>query len=130
MVGPRSLSILALPIKSDSASLRARQSTKKHSVAAVIWREVQQLLLLAFNSECPFDENEYFKEISKMRIKSNVKAGGSQLNHSQTIRSLKVKSGVKAGRIVSNHNQTVTRGLRVKTNVKAGASDGRSYVTG
>ena len=55
-----------------------------------------------------------------MRIKSNVKAGGISMQHNQTIRSLKVKSGVKAGRIVSNHNQTVTRGLRVKTNIKAG----------
>jgi hypothetical protein len=33
-----------------------------------------------------------------MRIKTNVKAGGLSMNHSQTVTSgLKVKSGVKAG---------------------------------
>jgi hypothetical protein len=56
-----------------------------------------------------------------MRIKTNVKAGGMNLQHNQTIRSVKVKSGVKAcGGGMLNHSQTVTRGLRVKTNVKAG----------
>jgi hypothetical protein len=55
-----------------------------------------------------------------MRIMTNVKAGAIAANHNQTIRSLKVKSGVKAGRLALNHNQAVTRGLRVKTNVKAG----------
>ena len=40
---------------------------------------------------------------------------------------MKIKSSVKAGHTCSkcgngdpNHNQTVTRGLKVKTNVKAG----------
>jgi hypothetical protein len=56
-----------------------------------------------------------------MRIKTNVKAGGVNLQHNQTIRSVKVKNGVKAGGML-NHNQTVTRGLRVKTNVNAGVS--------
>jgi hypothetical protein len=32
---------------------------------------------------------------------------------------MKIKSSVKAGGVM-NHNQTVTRGLKVKTNVKAG----------
>jgi hypothetical protein len=64
-----------------------------------------------------------------MKIKSNVKAGGT-MNHNQTAsRGLKVKTNVKAGRKGTcascgdgdaNHNQTVTRGLKVKTNVKAG----------
>ena len=56
-----------------------------------------------------------------MRVKSNVKAGGTSMQHNQRITSsLKVKSGVKAGGIALNHNQTVTRSLKVKTNVKAG----------
>ena len=56
-----------------------------------------------------------------MRMETNVKAGRLALNHSQTVRSPKVKSGVKAGAVAINHNQTITRGLRVKTNVKAGS---------
>ena len=33
-----------------------------------------------------------------MKIKTNVKAGGEQLQHNQTVaRSLKVKTGVRAG---------------------------------
>jgi hypothetical protein len=41
-----------------------------------------------------------------MKIKSNVKAGAT--------------GGAGAGRMPQNHNQTVSRGLKVKTNVKAG----------
>jgi len=36
---------------------------------------------------------------------------------------MKIKSNVKAGGSF-NHNQTVARGLKVKTNVKAGATGG------
>ena len=61
-----------------------------------------------------------------MKTKTNVKAGGWTNNHNQTVsRGLKVKTNVKAGIIIiggrsSNHNQTAARGLKVKTNVKAG----------
>jgi hypothetical protein len=55
-----------------------------------------------------------------MKIKSNVKAGGLSAQHNQTVsRGLKVKTNVKAGGSM-NHNQTIARGLKVKTNVKAG----------
>jgi hypothetical protein len=62
-----------------------------------------------------------------MKIRSNVKAGigdpGS--NHNQTItRGVRVRTNVKAGSadrpVSTNHNQTAIRGLKVKTNVKAG----------
>jgi len=55
-----------------------------------------------------------------MKIESKVKAGGTGMQHNQTVaRSLKVRPKVKDGGIM-NHNQTVSRGLKVKTNVKAG----------
>ena len=44
-----------------------------------------------------------------MKVRTNVKAGGMQLNHNQTMtspRGLKVKTRVKAGKI-RNHNQTM-----------------------
>jgi hypothetical protein len=33
---------------------------------------------------------------------------------------MKIKTNVKASALTSNHNQTVARGLKVKTNIKAG----------
>jgi len=33
---------------------------------------------------------------------------------------MKIKSNVKAGGLPLNHNQTAARGLKVKTNIKAG----------
>jgi hypothetical protein len=56
---------------------------------------------------------------SGVRIKSRVRAGGTQMQHNQAAQGVRVKSRVRAGRIVSNHNQTA-RGLRVKSHVKAG----------
>ena len=61
-----------------------------------------------------------------MKIKSNIKAGALPSNHNQTVtRGLKVRTNVKAGAAIMNpppsqHNQTIARGLKVKTNVKAG----------
>jgi len=58
-----------------------------------------------------------------MKIKSNIKAGDWPLstNHNQTVaRGLRVKTNAKAGALTQNHNQTMARGLKVKTNVKAG----------
>jgi hypothetical protein len=41
-------------------------------------------------------------------------------------RGLKVKTNVKAGLMQMQHNQTV--GLKIKTNVKAGASEGDIHI--
>jgi hypothetical protein len=68
-----------------------------------------------------------------MKIKTNVKAGGTNPNHNQTVsRCLKVKTNVKAGDkpVPTNHNQTVSRGLKVKTNVKAGIRPGEGGAGG
>lgn len=42
-----------------------------------------------------------------MRIKSNVKAGGSDINHNQAVKGLRVKSSIRAGKLATNHNQTL-----------------------
>jgi hypothetical protein len=44
-----------------------------------------------------------------MKIRTNLKAGGTNINHSQPVRGLRVKSNVKAGGKNLNHNQAVAR---------------------
>ena len=46
---------------------------------------------------------------SGIRIKSRVRAGGTNPNHNQTATGLRVKSRVKAGQIAINHNQAAAR---------------------
>jgi hypothetical protein len=59
-------------------------------------------------------------EGKRMKVKTNIKAGGWVNNHNQTAtRGLKVKSGVKAGGWTNNHSQTVVSGRKVKTEIKA-----------
>jgi hypothetical protein len=67
-----------------------------------------------------------------LRVKTGVKAGGTSLNHNETlvrdlakVRGMRVKTrGVRAGALAANHNETLVRecanGMRVKTGVKAG----------
>jgi hypothetical protein len=64
-----------------------------------------------------------------VKIKTKIKAGTRRTyeehNHNQTVaRGLKVKTNVKAGIMTQQHNQTIARGLKVKTNVKAGLNAG------
>src|SRR5215470_16759537 len=78
-----------------------------------------------------------------MKIKTNVRAGKNGgcppdmcgLNHNQTVaRGLKVRTNVKAGvdpnggHQSEQHNQTMARGLKAKTSVKAGGTDGDVHV--
>jgi len=50
-----------------------------------------------------------------IKVKSNVKAGGSQVQHNQTIaKGLPTKSNVKAGSSYGSHNQTMA--LAIKSN--------------
>ena len=52
-------------------------------------------------------------------MKSNVKAGGMDPNHNQTItRGLRVKSNVKAGRIFTNHNETIAAACESKVRLR------------
>ena len=53
-----------------------------------------------------------------MKVKTHVKAGGTSMNHNQTLlrdrgpaprQGLKVKTHVKAGGVKVNHNQTLVR---------------------
>lgn len=81
-----------------------------------------------------------------MKIKTNIKSGGMDVQHNQTVvGNVRVKSGVKSGsgevdKLGANHSQTIScgskvetrrllndlnkttlSGLRVNTNLKAGA---------
>jgi len=45
-----------------------------------------------------------------MKVKTNVKAGGSHMQHNQTmVRGLKIKSGVKAGKVTFSDFHFVAR---------------------
>jgi len=50
-----------------------------------------------------------------MQVKTNMKAGGHQSNHNQSllhnVKGLRVRSGVKAGGHQTNHNETVVRAV-------------------
>jgi len=56
-----------------------------------------------------------------MKTKTNVKAGGSTLQHNETLRGgLKLKTRVKAGGVNMQHNETLGGGIKLRTTVKGG----------
>ena len=73
------------------------------------------------------------KQTAGLKVKTQVKVGGTQYNHNQTLlksqaRGLKVKSQIKAGiegHDDIQHNETLVCGkaLKVKTQVKAGHTE-------
>lgn len=62
----------------------------------------------------------YFRRENELRAKTNIKAGigdypqSGKDNNQSMVRGLKIKSNVKAGQIKANHNQMAARGLTVK----------------
>ena len=60
-----------------------------------------------------------------MKTRTNVNAGGRKLfNHNETLRGgLALKTQVKAGGVNLQHNETLRPGLTLKTHVKAGGSN-------
>src|SRR5215831_19125632 len=76
------------------------------------------------HSSPPFTSIFQRKETTAMQIKTNVKAGvdgpvcpewGCGMNHNQTVaHGLRVKSNMKAGAMQMQHNQIAARGLKVK----------------
>jgi hypothetical protein len=49
-----------------------------------------------------------------MKVKTNLKAGGTSLNHNETLvrdkaKGLRVKTHLKAGMLSANHNETLVR---------------------
>jgi hypothetical protein len=60
-----------------------------------------------------------------MKTKTNLKAGGVNLNHNETLRGgLRLKTHVKAGGVNMQHNETLARGLKLRTALKAGRKAG------
>ena len=69
-----------------------------------------------------------------MTVKTNIKAGGRNLNHNDTLvraaapRGVQTRTNVKAGRLIPpNHNESLVRAaqpsLRVRTHVKVGGKN-------
>jgi len=71
-----------------------------------------------------------------MKVKTNLKAGGRNWNHNETLvrdaakaKGMKVKTNLKAGVRYPNHNETLVRdaakakGMKVRTRIKAGGKN-------